>query len=54
MFHSDKNIGKIKRSNKSFEGREKDPWNKVISKEKNTKKKILPPQKKEVLNSYNI
>lgn len=40
MFHSDKNIGKIKRSNKPFEGREKDPWNKVISKKKNTKKNI--------------
>ena len=40
MFHSDKNIGKIKRSNKPFEGREKDPWNKDISKKKNTQKNI--------------
>ena len=29
------------------------PWNKGISKKKNTKKKF-PPQRKEVLNSYNI
>ena len=46
MFHSDKNIGKIKRSNKPFEGREKDPWNKVISIKKNTKKNIASTKKR--------
>ena len=50
MSHSDKNIGKIKRSNKPFEGKKKAPWNKGISEKKNTKK-IFPPQRKEVLHS---
>ena len=36
MFHSDKNIGKIKRSNKSFERKKKAPWNKGIRKNNNS------------------
>ena len=38
MFHSDKNMGKIKRSNKPFERKKKAPWHKGILKKKNTKK----------------
>ena len=48
MFHSDKNMGKIKGSNKPFQGKKKG-----IRKNKNTKKKFSP-QRKEVLNSDNI
>ena len=44
MFPSDKIVGKIKRSKKLFEGKEKSPWNKGTSKKKNIKK-IFPPTK---------
>ena len=54
MLQSDKNMGKIKGSNKPFEGKEKAPWNKGINKKKNTKKRKFPPQRKEILNNCNI
>lgn len=53
MFHSDKIVGKIKRSKKLFEGKEKSPWNKGTSKKKNTKNYFLQ-QRQEVLNRFNI
>ena len=46
MFHSDKTNRKIKRSNKPFEGKKKAPWNKGISKKKNTKNFFLHKEKK--------
>ena len=46
MFYSDKNMGKIKRSNKPFERKKKAPWNKGISKRKNTQKNFLHKGKK--------
>ena len=45
MFHSDKNMRKIKRSKKPFEGR-KAPWNKGLSIKKNTKKNISSHKEK--------
>ena len=46
MLQSDKNMGKIKGSNKPFESKEKAPWNKSINKKKNTKKKKISATKK--------
>ena len=45
MFHSDKNMRKIKRSKKPFEGK-KAPWNKGLSIKKNTKKNISSHKEK--------
>ena len=41
MFHSDKIMGKIKRSKKHFERGKKTPWSECIIKTKN-----FPPQRK--------
>ena len=54
MFYFDKNIGKIKCSNKTFDRKKKAPQNKGLSKKKKIIKKIFPLRRKELLNSYNI
>ena len=57
MFHSDKNMWKLKLSNKPFKGKKKATWDKCTTKKRNwkrKKKKKNPPQRTEILNSYNL